>query len=375
MKNNQEDLLMFTSHWNRRWPLSKADVLSQFERKACETGFERDDGSPSLVGQSGALIKIERFVDRVVRTSQPAYQIGWGSVGSVLVQETPIGRRLRVVLPFCNKFGPSHHYSEQVTAFLHACWLMGYVYHVDLAGLPTSPAMIGSGDAEVLNSVVERIRMSSLEPWYARVPIDRSWEARQRARKVADYTADILRYYSRTMIVRVDLGYLMGARIGLTIDQVMAHLDQLRYLVDWHPIFDSLVGYAWCMEQGERDGYHIHCIFYFDGSRECRDGHKGFEIGRLWQNGITGGAGHFENCNAHKDRYSRLGIGMIHRDNAEQCLTAIDVLQYIAKDDGQHLRMKPHGRRVFGTGRAPDIGSKLGRPAPMPVWSWLLAPM
>lgn len=361
---------MLNNHWNRRQAESRYDVLAQFEREASETGFDQNDASPGLLGQSGALIKIERFVDRVVRTSQPAYLIGWGSEGSATVRETPIGRRLREVLPYCSLFGPGHHYSEQTTAFLYSCWLISNVYGIDLAGLPSAPALMGAGEAEALNDVVQRIRMSAIEPWYARAPFDRSWEARQRAQKVAEYTVDIVRYYSRTMIVRLDLSYLMDARIGLTIDQVFAHLDQLRYLIDWHPIFDRLVGYAWAIEQGERDGYHLHCIFYFDGSKECRDVYKGFEIGELWQLHITGGAGHFKNCNVHKDRYTRLGIGMIHRDNAQQCLTAIEVLQYIAKDDGQHLRIKPNGRRTFGTGRAPDIGTKMGRPAPMPDWTW-----
>lgn len=361
---------MFNNQWGRRQTITRAEVLSEFEREASETGFSNDDSPAGLMGQSDALIKIERFVNRVVRTSQPAFLMDWGGVGSLEVMETPIGRRLRDVLPFCNQFSTEYLYSEQPTAFLHACWLIGNVYGIDLARLPSPPVLIGPREAEALNDVVARIRMSASEPWYARAPSDRSWEAGQRAQAAAEYVANIFRYFARTMVVRVDLGYFKEARTGLTIDAVYAHLDRLRYLIDWHPIFVNQVGYGWGVEQGERDGYHIHAFFLFDGSKECRDVHKGFEIGGLWQHDITGGAGHYDNINAHKERYPRLGIGMIHRNNAEQCLTAIEVLQYIAKDDGQHLRIKPHGRRTFGTGQSPDLEAKRGRPAPDANWRY-----
>lgn len=353
---------MFGNLFGRQYAASRATILSEFDRDANETDFESGHGSVWQAGQSGVLIRIERLVNRVLRSTQPAFILNWKGTGGPEIVETSIGRRLREVLPFTSHFGSGHTYSEQPLAFLHACWLIGSVHGLDLSQLPIPPTALGPREAEALNDVVARIRMSACEPWYARIPGDRSYEARQRARTVAEYTASILSYYARTMVVRLDLSYLQRARCGLTIDQVYDHLDRLRYLVEVHPMFECLVGYAWCIEQGEWDGYHIHGIFFFDGSKECRDVHKGFEIGGLWQNDITGGAGHYENCNAHKERYPRLGIGMIHRNDPEQCLTCIDVMQYIAKDDGQHLRIKPNGRRIFGTGRAPDLADKRGRP-------------
>lgn len=358
---------MFSHSEGRRTAVTRSDILSEFERVASESDISQAS-SPWLLGQAEALIRIERCVNWILRSPQPAYLLDWRTPGRPVVTEMHIGRRLRDVLSLSDRFSSGYQYSEQVAAFLHACFLMRNVYGVDYAQLPLPPAPIGPREAELLNDVVARIRMSASEPWYTRTPIDRSYESRQRARVVAEYTASILRYFARTLVVRLDLSYLESGRRWLTIDQVYAHLDQLRYLIDVHPMFESLVGYVWSIEQGERDGYHLHCIFFFDGSKVCRDVYKGFEIGKLWQMVITGGTGHFENCNAHKERYTRLGIGMIHRDNAEQCLAAIEVLQYIAKDDGQHLRIKPHGRRIFGTGQAPDITCKRGRPAADATW-------
>lgn len=359
---------MFGNHFGRQYAASRSTLLSEFDRDASETDFESDPASLWVAGQSGALIKIERLVNRILRSTQPAFILNWKGTGGPDIVETSIGHRLRDVLPFSSHFGSGHTYSEQPLAFLHACWLIGSVNGLDLSQLPVPPSSLGAREAEALNEVVERIRMSACESWYTRIPGDRNYESRQRAQAVAEYTAGVLRHYARTMVVRLDLSYLESARVGLTIDQVYAHLDQLRYLIDVHPMFECLVGYAWSIEQGEWDGYHLHCIFFFDGSKECRDVYKGFEIGKLWKHTITGGVGHYENCNAHKERYARLAIGMIHRDNAERCLTAIEVLQYIAKDDGQHLRIKPSGRRVFGTGMAPYTSAHPGRPAPQPTW-------
>lgn len=362
---------MFNNQWSRHQAASRSTILSEFERRAIDTDFDLDDGPQWAAGQSAVLIRIERIVNKVLRSDQPAFVLKLDDPRGGRVVETSIGRRLREVLPFSNHFGNAHSYSEQPTAFLHACWLMGNVHGLDLSQLPMPPTALGVREADALNDVVARIRMSACEPWYTRIPSDRSYEARQRAQVVADYTAGILQYFARTMVVRLDLSYLESARVWLTVDQVYAHLEHFRYLIESrHPVFECLVGYAWSIEQGEWDGYHLHCIFYFDGSKESRDVHKGFEIAGLWQSDITGGAGNFDNCNAHKERYPRLGIGMIHRDSAEQCLTCIEVLQYIVKDDGQHLRMKPHDRRIFGTGRALDINVKRGRPAPDAPWTY-----
>lgn len=362
---------MFNNPRDRHQTVTRTNVLSEFERKAIDTGFDHDDCSSGLLGQSGALIRIERFVDRVVHTSKLAFLVDWDAVDSSGVRETHIGRRLRDVLQLCDRFGTKHLYSEQPTAFLKACFQIGNVYGIDWATLPLSPAPIGPLEAEALNDVVELIRMNASASWYTRIPGDRNYESRQRAETVAEYAADILRYYAKTMVVRTDCGYRRDARGSLTIDDVYSHLDHLRYLIaSRHPVFENLVGYAWAIEQGERDGYHLHCIFFFNGSIESRDVHKGFEIGKLWKYDITGGKGLYENCNAHKERYTQLGIGMIHRKNAEECYNAIDVAQYLTKDDGQHLRIKPYARRTFGTGQVPDITCKRGRPAAEAPWSW-----
>lgn len=352
---------------------NKSEILSEYSRQG-----DREWSGNSLFlqeqfrGQADTLIRIERFVEKVISSTGPAYQLVQDRTGRAEPFETPLGRRLKEILPYVGMFGSYHQYSEHPLAFLDACWMMSSVYGVDLARSATGSSPLDLRWAEVMNAIVERIRMSAREPWFRRATSDRRYEAAYRASVMATYTADILHYYARTLIVRVDVGYRKEARFFLTIDQVYQHLDHLLYLKDSSPIFEGLVGYAWSVEQGERDGFHFHLVFYFDGSKVCRDVYKGFEIGHLWQEVITNGMGTFENCNARKERYgNRLGIGMIHRCFPEECANAIRCLQYLGKGgeflskDDQFLRIRPVGRRAFNAGHAPDEAQKRGRPALM----------
>lgn len=326
------------------------------------------------VGQAEILIKIERLVGRIASTDSPAFMIQQDRGGRWIPIETALGRRLREFIPYLRMYGSRHQYSEHPLAFLDAGWTVAGFHDISLAGDINEAKSAPMAIAEAMNVMVEKIRMSTKEQWFLRGASDRRYEASYRASVIAQYTRDILRYYARTLVVRLDAGYRIDSRAILTIDQVYAHLDRLLYLKDWHPAFFGLVGYAWSIEQGERDGFHLHLVFFFDGSKVCHDVLKGFEIGSLWKGDITEGAGTFENCNAKKDRYgSELGIGMIHRTAPLECANAIECLQYLSKGgkfqdrDDQFLRIKPVGRRVFGTGYSPDIEQKRGRPAAEPA--------
>lgn len=339
----------------------RSSVLNEYDRTIDERTFGSSQFTGNLsVGQSEVLIRIERFVNHVISSRQVAYLFKQTSQGRYQAIETPLGNRLRGIIQMLGLFDSYHDYSEHPCAFLHACWLMESVYGLDLNQMAMSHGLPDMRYAEALNSIVERIRMSAHEGWFLRGPSDRRWEANSREKVLTKYTTDLLRYYSRTMIVRVDLGYENEALGRLTIDQVYDHLDQLLYRKGWHPAFSALIGYSWSVEQGKDHGFHIHTAFYFDGSKVCRDVYKGFELGALWKS-ITNYQGIFENCNAHKERYTKLGIGMIYRNEAVACENAISAVTYLTKDS-QYLRIKPRGRRVFGTGSTPDFESKRGRP-------------
>lgn len=355
---------------------SKKDILSDYKRAGSEewTAFQRASDETEI-GQAEVLIKIERFVKFVISTRAPAFFMMQRQEGGCEPIETALGRRLVVLIPYLRMFDSKHTYSEHIVAFLDAGWITEGFYGINLAeAINEFPSSL-LAFAEAANVMVEKIRMNAREPWFFRGRSDRRYEAGYRTDVIADYTRQILRYYARTLVLRIDASYRIESRRILTIDKVYEHLDRLLYLKDVHPAFFGLVGYAWSVEQGERDGFHLHLVFFFDGSKVCQDRAKGFEIGALWKHVITGGAGTFENCNANKDRYGiRVGVGMIYRASLPSCANTVDCVQYVTKGgrfldrDNQFLRIKPAGRRIFGTGHAPDIEQKRGRPAEAAQW-------
>jgi hypothetical protein len=172
------------------------------------------------------------------------------------------------------------------------------------------------------------------------------------------------------MVVRVDLGYLKSAASVITIDHVYDHLEHFLSMRSWHAVFEHLVSYAWSLEQGERHGFHIHCVFYFDGSKKCRDVYKAQEICELWMTAIAPSVGYAYNCNRHKANYDaeKIGIGVIARVDESLCSNTVKSVQYLTKTS-QFLRIKPRGRRVFGVGVVPVKETSRGRP-PLSLPQW-----
>ena len=80
-------------------------------------------------------------------------------------------------------------------------------------------------------------------------------------------------------------------------------------------LFANLKGYIWKLEWGPGKGIHYHLIFFFDGSQVLKDAYLAQQIGKYWTEVITKGSGLYWNCNASKDQYRELGIGVIRADD------------------------------------------------------------
>ncbi|MCB1616207.1 MAG: inovirus-type Gp2 protein [Pseudomonadales bacterium] len=364
---------MQTDFWEPPQAATRYDLITAFHRPADPGVLHKGKKlEGELIGQSRACILIESFVDRVLKNEALPYQCLPSSPWQPVVHATPLGKRLREVIGLLGFFDSYHEYSEKLCAFLHSCWLITSIYGVSLPLLSQKDIPLDGATAEHLNDIVRKLRMCAGEGWFRRAASDRRWESGERTRATGMLVEKILKHYARTTVVRVDLSYHKREQARLSIDTVYQHLDQLLYLKDWHPVFEHLTGYVWALEQGKHQGYHLHTAFCFDGSRVCRDATKGFAIADVWVQEITGGMGKANICNAHKEQYdpNRLGIGVIDRLDGVSCLNTIASLQYLAKES-QYLRMKPTGRRSYGTGLAPSRETLQGRPPQrLPDWHY-----
>jgi hypothetical protein len=175
---------------------------------------------------------------------------------------------------------------------------------------------------------------------------------------------------SRILIVRVDLYYPPQVWENMELPLENIKRDFRRFLNNrrCNSLFEYQIGLIWKLEYGIKKGYHYHCLFLFDGSKECNDTNLGQQIGLYWQNQITGGQGTFYNANTANAKKGfeikgKLGIGMVSHDDVQTRGNLETILEYMTKKD-QYLRIKLSKKaRVFSAGEKPKPRTtKAGRP-------------
>ena len=103
-------------------------------------------------------------------------------------------------------------------------------------------------------------------------------------------------------------------------------------------------------------------MFFLDGSEHREDITIAQDIGELWNNEITQGDGLYWNCNANKEKYKNLGIGMISHHEEDLRDNVIATAMYLVKKDYLIRSVMFNSKnRAFSKGQIPQK-SKSGRP-------------
>lgn len=165
-------------------------------------------------------------------------------------------------------------------------------------------------------------------------------ELRYRARRnLAELTKLIDRlfdHHSRILVVRIDLRYRKEVAKTVSLETAQFHRKLLLEDRRSHTeVFAGLLGYAWGLEYGEREGgYHYHLLALYNGAERRDDISVGTAICDLWDT-ITNGCGQCYISNYDKlklESEGNLGIGMIHRDDFRLRVNLIEkVASYITK--------------------------------------------
>ena len=281
--------------------------------------------------QSHILIEIERLVHLIAESPSEYY------LGFFHLLTNNIHRYLSV-------YDLESDYSEYIELFWYGC---------QQAGIFNTNGFISE---DQFISLVQEITFRVQIPLFKRRVSDRRYQTKQNYKSIHQYASSLHDRYSRLLVVRVDLYYRMECQHLVGIHTVYQHLEMMRGAKCSHQLFKHLVGSAWCIEQGETRGYHLHTAYYFKGSEHQNDWYMAQQIGQLWER-ITQGLGTYHSCNTptEKDKYDKLGmlgVGMIHRNDRMACENAIHTVGYLAdyEKTDQYLRMKPKGKRAFTTG-------------------------
>lgn len=326
------------------------------------------------ISQTTRLLRIERFVQRVISSESPAFDVTPSVSGATNVKITPIGKALLKQLQHLWFFDSFHDYAEMPYAFFSFCWEAEDRFGIRLSPLAAVGAEASDYHAE-LNWILDRIRLLKNVGFFARGVYDRRYESKQKTSRLVFHVASLLHHYSKLVLLRVDIGYRKDVRHRFGIDDLMAGREALFSLRSTNPCFKHLLGYAWVIEEGRRKGPHCHLLLIFDGSKVRADIKLAIRICELWVDDVSGGYGCAWNSNSKKHEFDHVGIGMIERSDSEACSKAAYFATYLTKDphipdqkkDPQFVRMKPHGARVFGTSQDDFTTVKRGRPQVIPT--------
>ncbi|WP_024972850.1 YagK/YfjJ domain-containing protein [Ralstonia pickettii] len=149
------------------------------------------------------------------------------------------------------------------------------------------------------------------------------------------------------------------ARVG--IKEVMRDRDRLFANMRGKPsLFEHLVGHVWRIEYSRVGGYHLHCTFFFDGSKVQQHEWIAQQICDYWRDVITNGRGYAHNCN--RNHYPDYVLGPTDYYDHDKRERLLKRLAYLAKED-QLVYAKPSVKcKLFSTGRMPQPKRPGGRP-------------
>lgn len=178
----------------------------------------------------------------------------------------------------------------------------------------------------------------------------------ENTRSLVNRMQEVSKLYSRILVVRVDLAYILKHQSDIGIQEFNHDMQVVRNRIrDRDGIFKGLIEYAWALEQGENKGYHCHLLLVYKGSKRRNGYYVAKRVGKLWAD-ITSDQGCHFNCHAtgYLKQYqdlNRVGIGMIHRSNQDEVNNMLDTVKYLVRPekDNQYLRVKCKKRmRTFG---------------------------
>nr|WP_269835996.1 MULTISPECIES: inovirus-type Gp2 protein [Pseudomonas] len=195
----------------------------------------------------------------------------------------------------------------------------------------------------------------------------------KRVNSLEGYIDALFAQRSRMLVVRVDLSYQSGFVSGREdfygdVKKVKVHWAKMQKDLHKGIPVDGLLGFACKLEYGQLKGFHFHLLLFYNGSNHRQDGVLARIVGEYWRDSITAGAGRYFNCNAVKDKYRYLGIGMISFNQLDRVSALKNrVASYLTKVD-YWIRLSPESGRTFFRGNMPKLKSvKRGRPrAPGP---------
>lgn len=305
---------------------------------------------------------IDEFTRKVITSSEPPFKKKLNSRGGINFDQLALGGYYYLMNVLQIPLPTTHEVSENIKL----CFNCYNALNIEPEFIPKYPDRrfpnMKSG-IELFIDLVTLMREESKKPEHIKNVRGRKYNSARNYESLKKYVDALFLKYGRLMVVRVDFGYLEKYRSSISLDEAYKHLNRFFNNQRSNKLFKHFKGYIWKIEYTEQKKYHFHLMLFFYGEKVHKDGFKGLNIGKYWNEEITSGQGEYYSCNSNKHRYKKLGIGNIHHTETEKRQTLLEVVKYLAKTD-QFLKVKLSSKgRVIGRGVMPDESAiKVRRP-------------
>ena len=204
-----------------------------------------------------------------------------------------------------------------------------------------------------LNALVSAMREMQCDAAIKKLRHNGIRTAKNDYQSLIEYQARLFKIYTRLLVVRVDLGYKKKVSQSILPTDFLSHLKKFCVALQRHSVFKYLVGYALKIEHGADRGFHVHGLFFFDGSKVQQDIIRGKMIGEHWESLVPYDIGSYFNCNAKASNfYNALGMVEYHDRDKRQGL--LYLIQYLMKTDSA-ARVMLGNARTFMRGSMPEL--------------------
>ena len=297
------------------------------------------------------LSAIEQFTDTIISTDLPAFEFHINNKGHLVLKRYPLSTHYTEFNDLSNYLSDAYAYSSKVNLFL-ACYNQLDLGKIAFTWHYPHDAHLYREEYERFNTLIDLIRTKSKESAFVAKLKAQKDKVNRRLKSALGHIDDLIDKRCKLLVLRVDFSYRKDLLDQITLDEAKNDLEHFLSNRRSKPsLFENMDGYIWKLEYGPDKGYHYHLVLFFNGSKHQNDYYLAKEIGEYWKHSITKGRGIYFNCNAKKNDYWHLGIGMVKRDDDEMILNLKHrVIGYLVKSD-QYLMAKRLGNnRCFGMG-------------------------
>jgi hypothetical protein len=296
------------------------------------------------------LIKIEEFVANVLSNKDPAFKLTEFLIERNDIrlvrghfERLPLAKFFKSVVDFSFTYSTEYEYSSYVDLFFNS-WKALELYKEGFNNPRGYSSKPDKKQFEVFNEFLQYMRTEASTTEFkkklSRVHEKYLWNYSS----ALEYIEALFQHCcSKLLVIRLDLAYRHEVARHITAEQAKEDLEHfLNNRRGNHKLFEHWAGYIRKLEWGPEKGLHFHLIVFYKGSKRCKDFYLAKSLGEYWEK-ITDNRGIYWNCNANKEDYWRLGIGMVDKNDVEKRkILTEDVVSYLVKSE-QSLRAKKLG--------------------------------